>query len=720
MSQDDDEVEYVSDDEVEYVPRPRGRPNTMPEMGLQKLENQNSFYQFDGTQLLGPVVFTLKGFDPLQAIYGFTDTNGENYILKGKTILINEPIFQSDIYTQYNLRSDVIIWQRDNETEYYLSPEILYDFIDETNRNYNFFIDQNEYLFKGSGGEGGSAVSNTLVKLTVEGKNYRDNEAQDVYYTFTNNDSSKIYNFERNANHQFELIITDTENGVRNYDIYCDTSECNRINSCNDDIDETLDEGEDSADIGQCISCGEDYHTDDNITTEDEYKGLCAPCKISLQISDSDGVVYKPMKQLPFYTFDKLSRRTIGINSRPDIDGPKLIVTMFSVIWGHGMVVNEKFRGQITTLIAEGSQLYGTPGWTATELVETSTFIPGTQCQGDYTCKTHIICVGNPLLPTVTTTSNNGQQTNDFFDHLSSMNATVDDIVQELIQFQNSSHTMTLEQIKTMIGRTTSDTKTKDRIIENYYRSQQAGEFWGICSNVGSNPQIKTGEKYISGYNDHREMHSRIYYQQDLDEAVRVGQPIVRVKFCNIYYENADGGLELNVNIDINKVMRLSNNSKLSDVNRQCEKYLCESIYPHLCQTDTNVMAALTQNPHIELVSINLDNTCNYAGSGIVLSHSGQVPYGFATSQSSHLVQQQFGQPSASASSSSSSSSSSSASGYGQQPFRLFGRRGGNKKTKGKVYKNTMNIRKLSKKQRKPRRTRRTRRNKRIHRKTRK
>ena len=37
-------------------------------------------------------------------------------------------------------------------------------------------------------------------------------------------------------------------------------------------------------------------------------------------------------------------------------------------------------------------------------------------------------------------------------------------------------------------------------------------------------------------------MHSRIYYKQDLDEAVRVGQPIVRVKFCNIYYENADGG----------------------------------------------------------------------------------------------------------------------------------------------------------------------------------
>jgi len=709
MSQGDDEIEYVSDDEVEYVPRPRRQPNNMPEMGLQKLENQFSFYQFDGTQLLGPAIFTLKGFDPTQAIYGFTDTNGENYILKGKTILINEPIFQSDNYTQYNLRSNVIIWQRDNETEYYLSPEIIYDFIDETNRNYNFFIDQHEYLFKGSVTEGVS-VSNTVVKLTVEGKNYRDNEAQDVYYTFTNNDSSKIYNFERNANNQFELIITDTENGVRMYDIYCDTSECARSNLCNDDIDETLDEGEDSADIGQCVSCGEDYHKDDNITTEDEYKGLCAPCKISLQISDSDGVVYKPMKQLPFYTFDKLSRRTIGINSRPDIDEPKLIITMFSVIWGHGMVVNEKFRGQITTLIAEGSQLYGTPGWTATELVETSSFIPGTQCQGDYTCKTHIICVGNPLLPTVTTTSNNGQKTNDFFDHLSSMNATVDDIVQELIQFQNSSHTMTLEEIKIMIGRTGSDTKTNDRVIENYYRSQQAGEFWGICSNVGSNPQIKTGEKYISGYNDHREMHSRIYYKQDLDEEVRVGQPIVRVKFCNIYYENADGGVELNVNIDINKVIRLSNNSKLSDVNRQCEKYLCQAIYPHLCQTDTNVMAALTQNPHIELVSINLDNTCNYAGSGIVLSHSGQVPYGFATSQSSHLVQQQFGQPSA-------SSSSASASGYGQQPFRLFGRRGGNKKTKMKFYKNTMNIIKLTKKQRNPRRTRR---NKKNHRKTRK
>ena len=681
----DDEIEYVSDDE-NYVRQPRGNVNDIPEMVLYSINSEISFYKFDGEQLLGPVEFILKGFEPTQSIYGFSDANSEEYILTGKTIVGKEPIFQGESFEAYNLHNDVIIWERLNTTEYYLSPKIVYDFIDGTNKNYNFFIDQNEYLLESKGSQG-IISSGVNVKLTVENKKYRDDGSQNIYYTFSNYNSTEIYNFERNENDDFQIIISDTQNSERIYDVKSDTSKCTTTSPCIDDISETFDE-EDSNNIDACISCGEEYDIGDNDETV-EYKGLCAPCIISLKITDSDGIVYKPIQQISFYSLDKLSKKKNGLNSRPNIPGPKLIITMFSFLSGHGMVVNKDFRGKINTIIARGSELYGTPGWTATELVETSTFKPGTQCQGhsteEYTCKTHIICIGNPLLPTITTVSNNGTLTNNVFDQLCNANASVDESVKQILQFQNSSHNMSLELIKKSVTDKSYDKKTNDVIVANYYMAQKVGELWGICSNIGKE-EIKIAEKYISGYNDEREMISRKRNKEDLDEAVTVQHPIVRAKFCNIYYENTDGTVELNNNIMINHLFMLPDETKLSDVNRNCEKYLCDSVYNHLSQNDTNVIRALGQNPHIELVSIILDNTCNYAGSGVVLSHSGQIPYGFVQTQTSNFVQQPpFGQP------------------QQQAPFSFFGRRGGFKKTKRKVYKNTKKYRKSSKKQQKTR-----------------
>ena len=721
----DDEVEYVSDDE-DYAPRPRSNVNNRPEMDLYSIDSQFPFYKFNGTQLFGPVDFTLKGFEPTQSIYAFSDANNESYILTGKTITGKEPIFQGESLKPYNLHNDVIVWQRLNTTEYYLSSKIVYDFIDGTNQNYNFFIDQHDYLLEGKSSQGViSSLAN--IKLTVETKKHRDDGEENVYYTFSNHDSSTIYNFERNENNKFQLIISDTENSERIYDVKSDTSKCTTTAPCIDDISETLDEEEDSDDIDACTSCGDYYHIGDN-DKPDEHKGLCAPCIISLQISDINGIVYKPIQKTSFYSFDKLSTKTHGLNSRPKIAGPKLIITMFSFLSGHGMVVNKEFRGKINTIIANGSQLYGTPGWTATELVETSTFRPGTQCQGNYTCKTHIICIGNPLLPTITTELNNGALTNNVFDQLCDADSSVDESVKQLLQFQNSTHSMSLNKIKKFVIDKRNDKKTNDLIVANYYRAQQIGELWGISSNIGSNEEIKTAEKYIGGYKDAIEMADRIQNKLDLDEAVNVNHPIVRAKFCNVYCENAQGIVVANKNFMINHLFMLPNGIKLSDVNRNCEKYLCESVYSHLSQTNTNVRAAIAQNSHIELVSIILDNTCNYAGSGVVLSHSGVVPYGFKQTESPYVTvntqpqAQQvspfspFGQQQASPFSPFGQQQASPFSPFGQQPqqpFSLFGRRGGFKKTKGKVYKNTRNHRKASKKQRKIR----TRRN---NRKTRK
>ena len=642
----DDEVEYESSDSEPIKPKPiikSSEINTSEintsEINTYEIGNEYVFYNYDyANDKISdePINLVLQKYNHITNFYFFKHPTGTILQMRG---------FDSFEYDK------TIIWEDTNEN-CYICPQIGYDYIDYENYC-QFFIEDLYYDFSVTRKEGiTTSVKN--ARLLFDNKTLHDDL---VVYIFIDEDIHKFYYFIINEDNEFKFYgkNSDAEIAVRNG--ICDsTSKIQDI--CMDDLDDDDEPSEEmeSNEIAICISCGESFFKDEeekvalkeplvkeaykkywseqkkryyyvNQTTnqsvweipapkpkpKEEFgfnhpptkdQTLCFYCRITIaELNDSD-TVYNPMEYPGYYDIKTLKK--INLNGRSDPQ--PFIITMFFGLHGHGGIVNSKDKKgiQITTRGSEYAKSF-TSGYE----VALSTF------QSKPSCRTHMVCIGNPLLFNIAESTHNGNTFNEeIYNLFQEKDANVNSVVKGIIKYETDYHNFPVNELKDIY--LTPDNidnygiKTARLAYNNHL--QMKDQTWGIATNFGLT-RTAIAEKYITGYSSITEREDRRKNNIIMDPAVDVRKPIVRALYCNISYP----GLNSNTIIDV--VIPLTNNITLSAISTICENYLIDF---YKKKFDEKKMSDMYGN--VELVSIIIDKSCNYSTSDVVFPHIAMSP----------------------------------------------------------------------------------------------
>ena len=638
----EDEVEYESSDSEPMKPKTIIKSS---EINTHEIGNEYVFLKYDYAKdeiNYKPINLVLQKYDHKTNFYFFKHPYGTTMLMRGIDRFVDKTIIWE--YTE----KDTNGWEN---TDYYICPEITYDYL---NDNYcNFFIENLYYDFTVTRKEGiTSSVKN--ARLLFDNKTLHDDS---VVYIFMDEDRNKFYSFIINERDEFEFYgkKSDAEIAVRNG--ICDSS--SKIQDiCMDDLDDDdeLSEETESNEIAICISCGESFFKEEEEKVvlkepfsevsspplvNEEYKKywsdrvqrfyyvnqksgksvweipkpkpkedfgfnrpptneqtLCFYCRNTIAEMDISGIVYNPMEYPGYYDITNIGRINLNERNEPQ----PLIITMFFGLHGHGGIVNSKDKKDIK-FETRGSE-FAKP-FTSGYQVELSTF------KSKPSCRTHMVCIGNPLFFSMANPIHNGINFNKEIDNLfQEKGANVNSVVQGIIKYETDYHNFSEKELKNIYltpadiynyGRRTTSLAYKNHL-------QLKDRTWGIATNFGLTRTI-IAEKYITGYSSETEKQNDITHNTIMDPAVDVKIPIVRALYCNISYQPTG----VNSNKKIDEVITLINNTTLSSISTICEDYLI-NFYKKNIMPNVN-------NQKVELVSIIIDKSCNYSTADVVFPH---------------------------------------------------------------------------------------------------
>jgi hypothetical protein len=285
-----------------------------------------------------------------------------------------------------------------------------------------------------------------------------------------------------------------------------------------------------------------------------------------------------------------------NITNIPDLNPDKNPrVTIFFSVNGHGIISNLKNRAKPRIYSKTCGSKYAKP-FKSTDTIQLSNF------ESSPDIKTHLICMGNPLLHHISSDENNGYNFNRKMKEicLQSQNYKayndVNSIVNEIIEYENKLHQYDEDIIAELM--TEYKPLTKKSVVENYAKEMKNKNLWGIATNVGLT-KVVTAEKFISGYSSQEEKLHREQIGTSLDQGVDVNRPCIRILFANAPDRNGRY-----VNMMIDEPYYLTNNTTMSDIKRLCETYLMDP-----------------QWKEYEKVSVIIDRTCNHATEDVFLPH---------------------------------------------------------------------------------------------------
>ena len=568
----EDEVEYELSDSEPKKPKVIIKSS---EINTHEIGNEYVFFKYDYANddiSDETITFVLQGYNHITNFYFFKDPYGTKYWMLGIDKFADK----------------TIVWE-DTNGNYYICPQIRYDYID--NQNYcNFFIENLYYDFSVSRTEGiSTSVKN--ARLLFDNKTLHDDL---VVYIFILEAKHKFYTFIINEKDEFEFYgkksdaIIEVRNGI------CDSPKIADI--CIDDLDDDEEDNPseeiESNEVVICVSCGESFFKEE----DDNNQTLCFYCRNTIAEMDESGIVYNPMEYPGYYDIKNVGN--IDLNGRTEPQ--PIIITMFFGLHGHGEIVNSKDKMDIQ-FTTRGSE-FAKP-FTSGYQVELSTF------KSKPSCRTHMICIGNPLFFSMADFRHNGITFNEEIDEIfSKKDANVNSVVHDIIKYETDFHNFSEKQLKNIY--LTDDLprygkRTVNLAYKNHLKIKD--RTWGIATNFGLT-RTAIAEKYINGYSTETEKQNSIKDNLIMDPAVDVKKPIVRALYCNIYYQPTG----VNSNKKIDEVILLRNNTTLSSVSTICEDYLV-NFYK------TNMTSNMDQK--VELVSIIIDKSCNYSTADVVFPH---------------------------------------------------------------------------------------------------
>ena len=540
-------------------------PEMNPPEEMHKLGRTYTFYKLDvvGNIQIGPFTLTLS--DVRDSTFIFTTKSNLpqiRYDFFSQNIVQNK-IIKSNVLFEKN----VIIWQQGRE--YYISPEIKFDFKDtqEDGEYYFILIKGMRYWIELTAKEG-STVSKINTTLTLSA-------VENNIYTFNYTEYDEEYKFEQDEQQNMRLLDNTewTHVAIHNHN-KCITQNVIGVstNNCLDKIADTKEEENEALPI--CIQCGEEFIKDEDTQT------MCSYCLCDLTRLQLQNVV---IEHPGYYKVKSLPNLNPGENPR---------ITVFFSVNGHGIISNLANRAKPRKYSKTCGSEYAKP-FSSTNTIQLSDFVsyPG--------IKTHLICMGNPLLHHISSDKNNGHNFNRKMRTIcmQSQKYDVNSIVKEIIEYENRLHQYDEDSIAELM--TNYGPLTKKSVVENYATEMKNENLWGIATNVGLT-KIATAEKFISGYSSEEEKLYRKQIGTSLDPGVDVNKPCLRVLFANVS-DGADGY----VNTIIDKPYDLTNNTTMSNIKRMCEGFLMMD----------------RQWDGYEKVSVIIDRTCNHATENIVLPH---------------------------------------------------------------------------------------------------
>ncbi len=572
----DDEVEYESDSELK-----KPKTITSSEINTHEIGNEYIFFKYDyfnniiSNENINMVLVGVK-----ENIYKFINPyKTEIEMLYGIDRFIDSDIF-------YN---KTIIWV-DNSINYYICHQIKFDYINHENYCH-FFIEDLYYDFSVTRKEG---ITNSVknARLLFDNKTLHNDS---VVYIFMLEEKNKFYHFIINEKDELEFygkkldpkiqIEIQIKNGI------CDSSKIQDI--CIDDLDDDDDDEEmDSNEIAICANCGESYFKEAD-------QVMCFYCRNTIAEMNKKKIFHNPMDYPGYY--DIKTVRNIDLNRRDEIP-PPIIITMFFGLHGHGQIVNSNNKKDIK-FTTRGSE-YAKP-FTSGYEVEISTF------KSKPSCRTHMVCMGNPLLVSFSHFTHNGITFNKKIDELfSKKHANVNSVLHGIIKDETDYHNFSTDFLKDYYFKPDFLTTYGEKLASLGYKNYLAliDRTWGISTNFGS-IETAIAEKYVFGYSSKKEKMDRIQANSIMDPAVDVN-PIVRALYCNISYKPDN----TNSSKKIDEVIFLKNSSSLSSISSICEDYLI-NFYK-------NNIKLQNPNQKVELVSIIIDKTCNHSTDAIVFPHT--------------------------------------------------------------------------------------------------
>ena len=573
----EDEVEYESDSEPK-------KPKTIiksSEINTHEIGNEYVFFKYDyaNDEISDETInLVLQGYNHITNFYFFEDPYGTKIWMLGKDRSVDKTIIWE--YTEKDTKG----WENTYIT-YYICPEITYDYL---NDNYcNFFIENLYYDFAVTRKEG-ITTSMKNARLLFDNKTLHDDS---VVYIFMDEERNKFYTFIINERDEFKFYgkKSDAEIEVRNG--ICDSS--SKIEDiCRDDLDDDDEPSEEmeSNEIAICVSCGESFFKEEKDQT------LCFYCRNTIAEMDESGIVYNPMEYPGYYDIKTIGNIDLNRRNEPQ----PLIITMFFGLHGHGEIVNSNDKKDIM-FKTRGSE-FAKP-FTSGYQVELSTF------RTRKSCRTHMVCIGNPLFFSMADSRHNGITFNEKIDEIfSKKDANVNSVVHDIIKYETDYHNFSEKELKDIY--LTDDLPIYGRRTVNLaYNNhlQMKDRTWGIATNFGLT-RTAIAEKYINGYSSETEKQNNIKDNTIMDPAVDVQMPIIRALYCNISYQPTGA----NSNKKIDEVIPLKNKSTLSSISTICEKYLIDFY-------KKNMMSNMDQK--VELVSIIIDKSCNYSTADLVFPH---------------------------------------------------------------------------------------------------
>jgi hypothetical protein len=535
---------------------------------MHELGRTYTFYKLDIVGNIQTEPFTLMLSDVRDSTFIFTTTSNLpqiRYDFFSQNIVQNK-ITKSNILFEKN----VIIWQQGKE--YYISPEIKFDFKDtqEDGEYYFILIKGMRYWIELTATEGSaiSKINTTLTLLSVENN----------IYTFNYTEYGEEYKFEQDEQKNMRLLGNTewSRVAIHNHN-KCITRNVIGVatNNCLDKIANSIEEENKGLPI--CTQCGEEFIKDEDTQTLCSYC-LCDLTRLQLQNAVIEQPGYYNIKNLPNLNPDKKPR-----------------VTIFFSVNGHGIISNLENRAKPRIYSKTCGSKYAKP-FKSTDTIQLSNF------ESSPDIKTHLICMGNPLLHHISSDKNNGRNFNRKMKtiYLQSQNYKayndVNSIVNEIIEYENQLHQYDEDIIAELM--TEYEPLTKKSVVENYAKEMKNESLWGIATNVGLT-KIVTAEKFISGYSSQEEKLHREKIGTSLDQGVDVNRPCIRILFANAPDRNGRY-----VNMMIDEPYYLTNNTTMSDIKRLCETYLMDP-----------------QWKEYEKVSVIIDRTCNHATEDVFLPH---------------------------------------------------------------------------------------------------
>ena len=324
--------------------------------------------------------------------------------------IVQNKITKSNVLFEKN----VIIWQQGRE--YYISPEIKFDFKDtqEDGEYYFILIKGMRYWIELTATEG-STVSKINTTLTLRA-------LENNIYTFNYTEYGEEYKFEQDEQQNMRLLGNTewSHVAIHNHN-KCITRNVIGVatNNCLDKIAETKEEENEALPI--CIQCGEEFIKDEDTETMCSYC-LCDLTRLRLQNAVIEHPGYYNVKSLPNLNPDKKPR-----------------ITVFFSVNGHGIISNLANRAKPRKYSKTCGSEYAKP-FSSTNTIQLSDFVSYPDI------KTNLICMGNPLLHHISSDINNGRNFNRKMRTICMQSQKyeayndVNSIVKEIIEYENRLH----------------------------------------------------------------------------------------------------------------------------------------------------------------------------------------------------------------------------------------------------------------------------------------